>query len=133
MKYPEVGSRLNDIVSRVEAGEISAEEAASEAPIHRGDSVGVTILLSGNVDGVVRFLENNGGTNIRAGEDYIEAYVPVLLLVETSQQPGVLQVRLIQPPGRLREHPRLSAMVPPYTAPHPGIKRVTPGGASRSG
>ena len=99
LQYPEVGSRLNDIVSRVEAGEISAEEAAGEAPIHRGDSVGVTILLSGNVDGVVRFLENNGGTNVTAGEDYIEAYVPVLLLVETSQQPGVLQVRLIQPPG----------------------------------
>ena len=99
LKYPEVGSRLNDIVSRVEAGEISAEEAANEAPIHRGDSVGVTILLSGNVDGVVRFLEDNDGANIRAGGDYIEAYVPVLVLVETSQQPGVLQVRLIQPPG----------------------------------
>ena len=99
MKHPEVGSKLNDIVSRVEAGEISAEEAASEAPIHRGDSVGVIILLSGNVDGVVRFLENNGGANVRAGGDYIEAYVPLLLLVETSQQPGVLQVRLIQPPG----------------------------------
>ena len=99
LKHPKVGSKLSDIVSMVEAGEISVEEAAGEAPIHRGDSVGVTILLSGNVDAVVRFLENNGGTNVTAGEDYIEAYVPVLLLVETSQQPGVLQVRLIQPPG----------------------------------
>ena len=99
LTHPEVGSELNDIVSRVEAGEISAEEAAGEAPIHRGDSVGVTILLSRNVDSLVRFLEDNGGSNITAGEDYIEAYVPILLLVETSQQPGVLQVRLIQPPG----------------------------------
>ena len=107
LKYPEVGSKLNDIVSRVEAGEISAEEAASEAPIHRGDSVGVIILLSGNVDGVVRFLKNNGGANVRAGGDYIEAYVPVLLLVETSQQPGVLQVRLIQPPGETQGTPQV--------------------------
>ena len=67
----------------------------------------VTILLSGNVNGVVRFLENNGGTNVTAGKDYIEAYVPILLLVETSQQPGVLKVRLIQPPGETQGTPQV--------------------------
>ena len=61
--------------------------------------MGVLILLSGNVDGVVRFLEANGATNINAGEDYIEAFVPVLLLEETSEQQGVLRVTAIQPPG----------------------------------
>ena len=98
LKHPKVGSTLDDLIARVQAGEISAEEAARQAPIHRGDSVGVTIHLSGNVDGVVRFLEANGASNISAGDDYIEAYVPILVLPETSEQPGVLRVRVIQPP-----------------------------------
>ena len=98
LKYPKVGSALDDLIARVQSGEISAEEAAKEAPIHRGDSVGVAIHLSGNVDGVVRFLEANGASNISARDDYIEAYVPVLLLAETSEQPGVVRVRPIQPP-----------------------------------
>ena len=66
----------------------------------------------GDVDGVVRFLENNGGANVAAGEDYIEAYVPVLLLVETSRQPGVLQVRLIQPPGETQERSQVAGNGP---------------------
>ena len=43
----------------------------------------MAIHLSGNVEGVVRFLEVNGASNISARDDYIEAYVPVLLLPET--------------------------------------------------
>ena len=89
---------LDDLIARIESGAVSAEDAAQEAPLHRGDSVAVTIYLSGNVDGVVSFLENNGGSNISSGDDYIEAYVPVLKLAETSEQPGVLRVRVIQPP-----------------------------------
>ena len=98
MKHPKVGSVLDDLIVRVQAGEISAEDAAREAPLHRGDSIGVAIRLSGNVDGVVRFLEANGASNITARDDYIEAYVPVLLLAEASEQPGVVRVRPIQPP-----------------------------------
>ena len=98
MKHPKVGSLLDDLIAGVQAGEISAEEAAQEAPLHRGDSIGVAIHLSGNVESVVRFLESNGASNISARDDYIEAYVPVLLLAETSQQPGVVRVRPIQPP-----------------------------------
>lgn len=89
---------LDDLIARVEAGEISAEEAAQEAPLHQGNSVAVTIHLSGNVEDVVDFLEANGGSNISSGDDYIEAYVPVLKLAETSAQPGVIRVRVIQPP-----------------------------------
>ena len=98
LKHPNAGSALNNLISRIEAGEISAEEAASEAPLHRGESIGVTILLSGNVRGVVAFLEANGASNIAAGEDYIEAFVPVLLVGTISEQPGVVRIRLIQPP-----------------------------------
>ena len=89
---------LDDLIARVEAGDISAEEAAQEAPLHRGDSVAVTIHLSENVDDVVDFLETNGASNISSGDDYIEAYVPVLKLAEASAQPGVIRVRVIQPP-----------------------------------
>ena len=63
------------------------------SPVNSGESVAVTIYLSGNVDevdDVVTFLEENGGDPRNVGEDYIEAYVPVTLLGPVSQQPGVV-------------------------------------------
>ena len=98
LKYPNLGSMLNQLVARVEDGEASAEDAAEEAPVHREASVAVTIYLSGNVDDVVAFLEDNGGSLGNVGQDFIEAYVPVPLLGQTSEQPGVLRVRAIIPP-----------------------------------
>ena len=74
--------------------------------------MGVTIHLSGNVDGVVRFLEANGASNISAGDDYIEAYVPILVLPETSEQPGVLRVRVIQPPESPQSESRVAGNGP---------------------
>ena len=75
-------------------------------PLHRESSVAVTIyLFPGNVDAVVSFLEDNGGSPRNVGEDYIEAYVPASLLGQTSEQPGVLRVREITPP-----HPAQSAL-----------------------
>ena len=97
-KYPNLGSRLDELVASVEAGEITAEQAASNTALHSGTSVAVTIYLSGGVDGVVAYLEENGGDPRNVGEDYIEAYVPVTLLGAASQQPGVLRVREIVPP-----------------------------------
>ena len=98
LKYPKLGSSLNQLVTRVEEGEATAEEAAGETPMHREESAAVTIYLSGNVDDVVAFLEGNGGDPRNVGEDYIEAYVPVTLLGPASEQPGVLRVRAIAPP-----------------------------------
>ena len=98
LQHPKVGSALDELIARIEAGEISEEEAAQEAPLYREKSMGVTIYLSGNVDGVVSFLEANGVSPRNVGEDYIEAFVPVLLLAETSEQPRVLWVEMIQPP-----------------------------------
>jgi hypothetical protein len=66
--------------------------------VSQEESVAVTIYLSGNVDEVVSFLEDNGGSPRNVGEDYIEAYVPVTLLGQTSEQPGVIRVREIIPP-----------------------------------
>ena len=98
MKYPNLGSRLDELVASVEAGEVTAEQAASSTAMHSGESVAVTIYLSGGVEGVVAFLEENDGDPRNVGEDYIEAYVPVSLLGTASEQPGVLRVREIVPP-----------------------------------
>ena len=98
LKYPGLGSRLDGLVASVEAGQATAQEAAADAPVHSGESVGVTIYLSGSVDEVVAFLEENGGDPRNVGEDYIEAYVPVPLLGPVSERPGVLRVREIVPP-----------------------------------
>ena len=98
LKYPNLGSRLDDLVASVEAGQTTAQEAAEEAAVYSGASVAVTIYLSGSVDGVVAFLEENGGDPRNVGEDYIEAYVPVPLLGPVSERPGVIRVREIVPP-----------------------------------
>ena len=98
LKYPNLGSRLNDLVARVEEGAASAQEAADGAPVQREGSVAVTVYLSGNVADVAGFLEDNGGDPRNVGEDYIEAYVPMTLLGRLSEQPGVVRVREIVPP-----------------------------------
>ena len=100
LKYPNLGSRLDELVASVEGGQTTAEDAAKGAAVHSGASVAVTIYLSGNVDSVVAFLEENGGDPRNVGQDYIEAYVPVALLGPVSEQPGVLRVREIVPPER---------------------------------
>jgi len=98
LKYPNLGSSLNDMAVRVEEGEAKAEEAAADAPLHRGKSVAVTIHLSGNQDEIFRFLTERGGDPRNVGEDYIEAYVPVALLGQLSERPGVIRVREVVPP-----------------------------------
>ena len=97
LKYPNLGSNLDHLVASVEEGGLSAKEAAEDAPVHQEASVAVTIYLSGNVDDVVKFLEDNGGSPRNVGEDYIEAYVPVSLLGQVSERTGVIRVREITP------------------------------------
>ena len=97
LTYPNLGSALDQLVASMEEGQGTAQ-AAGEAPVHREESVAVTIYLSGNVDDVVQFLEDFGGDPRNVGEDYIEAYVPVSLLGLTSERPGVIRVREIMPP-----------------------------------
>ena len=126
MKYPNLGSRLDDLVASVEAGQATAQEAAEEAAVYSGASVAVTIYLSGSVAGVVAFLEENGGDPRNVGEDYVEAYVPVTLLGPVSDRPGVIRVREIVPPepgaGRVAHH-----------RPARAVKRPVPGNDARSG
>ncbi len=97
-RYPNLGSLLDRMVAKVENGEVSAQDAAAGASVQREESVAVTIYVSGNVDDVVSFLDQAGGDPSNVGEDYIEAYVPVSLLGQVSERPGVLRVREIVPP-----------------------------------
>ena len=98
LRYPNLGSNLDQMVANLQGGRATAQEAAEDAPMHRDESVAVTIHLSERVSEVVEFLEDNGGDPRNVGTDYIEAYVPVSLLGSLSQQPGVLRVREIVPP-----------------------------------
>ena len=98
LMYPNLGSRLDALVVKVEAGQVTAEQAAADTPVYSGESVAVTVYLSDSVDEVVAFLEENGGDPRNVGEDYIEAYVPLPLLGPVSERPGVIRVREIVPP-----------------------------------
>ena len=102
MKYPNLGSRLDELVVGVEAGAVAPDKAAAEFPIHREASVAVSIYLSGKVEVVARFLKENAGDPRNVGEGYIEAYVPVTVLGPISELPGVLRVRAIIPPKPAR-------------------------------
>ena len=98
LKYPTLGSNLNQLVVSVEEGRAKAQDAAEGAAVYEDGSVAVTIHLTSNVDQVLLFLEDNSGDPRNVGKDYIEAYVPVSLLGPVSEQPGVIRVREIVPP-----------------------------------
>ena len=128
LKYPNLGSSLDQMVASVEEGGLSAKEAAEDAPVHQDASIAVTIYLSGNVDDVVKLLEDNGGSPRNVGGDYIEAYVPVSLLGQLSEQPGVIRVREIAPPEENQSTQRARATVLQYMVRQRGTR---PGSAAR--
>ena len=98
IQYANLGSALDQMVAAAEDEGFSYMEAGGEVAAAQPEPVAVSIYLSGHVDDVVAFLEDNGGDPRNVGEDYIEAYVPVDLLGELSEQAGVLRVREIIPP-----------------------------------
>ena len=105
LKYPNLGSNLDQLAASALKGKTSAKGVAKDAPVHRKASVAVTIYLSGNVEDVVKFLEDNGSSPRNVDKDYIEAHVPVSLLGRVSEQPGVIRVRKIVPPATTQPAP----------------------------
>ena len=98
-RYPNMDSNLNRIVEQVQTGQFSAQAAAANAPLSSDESVAVTIYVTeGFAAAIVAFLESNGASPRNVGTDYVEAYVPVSLLPDTSEQDGVISVRTIVPP-----------------------------------
>ena len=105
-KYSNMGSALNQIVEEYEQGGSSpeaAQRAAKKASLHQKGSVAVTFYASDTqyIEPLTIFLKDNGVTSRNIGKDYVEAYVPVPLLRETSEQPGVIRVRAIVAPFAL--------------------------------
>ena len=95
-------SALSYLAQQVRQGYATAHDAAAEAPLHQGDAVAVTFYTQGGAAPLASFLNDNGADPRSVGEDYVDAYVPVDLLVEASEQPGVVKARAIVPPQPLR-------------------------------
>ena len=98
---------------RTQAGPIDSESGLS--PFQQGPSsplppvgpmdprdglppVDVTIYVTRDIDAVARFLTSNGVLVRNMGSTYLEASVPVALLGEASQLPGVIRVEPIIDP-----------------------------------
>ena len=95
-------SMLSQLAKSVQGGYSTAHDAASQAPIHADDSVAVTFYFNGDTAPLLAFLRANGGDPRNIGDDYVEAYVPVALLAEASEQPNVARVQAIAPPQAAR-------------------------------
>ncbi len=99
-KYDNLTSLLNEIVVQYEEGALTARAAASTAPIHGEESVEVTFHIEeAHVRDVWDYLQENNVPAREPLEDehFIEAEVPVSLLGDASQQPGVFKVKPITP------------------------------------
>ena len=104
--YPNLISQLEAELDAFEAKAYSARSSArvpvdepslgeGPSPLDRSSLVDVTIYVTQDIDAVVRFLKSNGALVRNMGNTYIEASVPVALLGETSEQPGVIRVEPI--------------------------------------
>ena len=98
LTYPNLGSHLDAVVAGYEGGRQSQRQAAEQGEVNQNGSIAVTLHLSGNVAAVEDYLDDNGASVRNVGADYIEAYVPVSLLGQASQQSGVTRIREIIPP-----------------------------------
>ena len=118
-KTPPLGnldSMLSRLVERVEQGISTANAAAASAPISRGESIAVTFYTQADAVTLADFLSANGGDPRNVGEGYVEAYVPVTLLVSASEQPGVTRVNAIVPPQPAGDMPLSPANAAPLTS-----------------
>ena len=98
-QYPNIDSNLNRIAEQAQSGQFTAQAAAANAPVHNGASVAVTFYVTESyAHDLWDWLEESGASPRNIGADYIEAYIPVGLLPEASQQEGVVSVRTIVPP-----------------------------------
>ncbi len=98
IKYQTASSGINDLLEEVESGQSSVQDAASKAPLHYDSLVAVEIYVEGDAQQIAAALEANGAALIGVDEGYVEAYVPLPYLGETSALPRVEWIRWIVPP-----------------------------------
>ena len=110
-------SMLSHLVANSEQGISGAAGATADpasdaaasviAPITRGDSVAVTLHTNGDEDALADFLRDNGGDPRNIHDGYVEAYIPLSLLVRASERPGVTRAHAITPPQPADDLPLL--------------------------
>ena len=102
LTYHNLGSHLDQVVEDHEndtrsqgqsEGRGNAEPASTAS-----DPIPVTIYFTSHRDDITAFLNENGGDLRNVRDGFIEAHVPVSVLGELSEQPGVIRVREIQRP-----------------------------------
>ena len=98
-RYGKMDSYLNYVVEGSRGIMASAYAASSGAHSRAGGATAVTVhVTEGYAESVRHFLDSNGASTRNAGEDYIEAHVPVSLLPSASEHMGVIAIRAIFPP-----------------------------------
>ena len=103
-KYGNMDSILNNLIEQVEDGVATAKAAAESAPLSDDESVAVTVDVDeAYLDAVTQYLNERGGSVRFAELDTIEAYVPVTLLGDLSEQEGVSKVSTIIPPQAMQD------------------------------
>ena len=105
-KHPNLDSNLNRMVEEAGTGgqsevgqQANTTGSAGGASAPSGEPVLVTFYIEAEQVAAVRqFLEDNDVFIRNAGEDWIEAHVPLALLGAASERPGVRRVDTVIPP-----------------------------------
>ena len=104
----QIDSALDQLLSRIESGEITEAEAAAQTPLNREGTIAVTIGLSGDPRETLELLQSHGISPRHATAHYIEVFVPPLLLRDIAETGDTGQISLIVPPQSFQEPPNQS-------------------------
>ena len=106
----QIDSALDQLLSRIESGEITEAEAAAQTPLNRDGTTAVTIGLSGDPRETLDLLQSHGISPRHATAHYIEVFVPPLLLRDITKTGDAAAISLIVPPQSFQEPPRQSVL-----------------------
>ena len=98
LAIPTLDSALNDLLSRIEAGEITEAQAARQTSLNRGNSVAITIHVAADSTAILGYLSENGITPRHTGESYIEVFLPLSMLADIAKQDGIIRIEMLVPP-----------------------------------
>ena len=106
----QIDSALDQLLSRIESGEITEAEAAAQTPLNRDGTTAVTIGLSGDPQQILELLQRHSISPRHATAHYIEVFVPPLLLRDITKTGDAAAISLIVPPQSFQEPPRQSVL-----------------------
>ena len=106
----QIDSALDQLLSRIESGEITEGEAAAQTPLNREGTIAVTIGLSGDPRETLELLQSHGISPRHATAHYIEVFVPPLLLRDIADTGDTAAISLIVPPQSFQQPPNQSVL-----------------------